>query len=73
MTSREDRLASQLVIYFPNPQEKKKFERDAERYGLSMNQLAMLIIKTGGPAVLRTLREAKKKQNQLAEQIVKSL
>ena len=69
MPKKEER---RVAIYFPTVEEKEKFERDAARFGLSMNQLGLMIIRTGAPIVLRSLRQAKKHQNEVIEQISKT-
>ena len=67
-----DKNDRRVAIYFPTVEEKEKFERDAARFGLSMNQLGLMIIRTGAPIVLRSLRQAKKQQNEIVDQIART-
>lgn len=68
-TKKEER---RVAIYFPTVEEREKFERDAARFGLSMNQLGLMILRAGSPIVLRSLRQAKKKQNEVIDQIART-
>jgi len=70
--STSDKNERRVAIYFDTVEEKQKFERDAARFGLSMNKLGLMIIRTGAPIVLRSLRQAKKQQNEVIEQIAKT-
>ena len=69
---KRDKNQRLVGIYFETVEDKKKFERDAARYNLSMNKLALMAIQVGKPVVMRSLR-AMKKQTEQAKQASKEV
>lgn len=64
--------ARMVAIYFDTVDQKKKFERDATRCGLSMNKLALMSLEVGKPAVVKSLRTMQKQTKQAARAVVES-
>jgi hypothetical protein len=62
--------ARMVAIYFDTVDQKKQFERDATRCGLSMNKLALMSLKIGKPAVVKSLRNMQKQTKQVARDVV---
>jgi len=64
--------ARMVAVYFDTVDQKKKFERDASRCGLSMNRLALMSLKVGKPAVVKSLRTMQKQTRQAARAVVEN-
>ena len=64
-----DKVQRQISIYFDTVEQKSKYERDANRFGITMSKLIKMALEVGTPAVLQSLRKMKKEQKEAMEAI----
>jgi hypothetical protein len=67
--STKDKSERTVAVYFDTVEQKKKFERQASRYGVSMSKLVKLALEVGKPIVLRSLRKMKRENVETVEAI----